>query len=69
MKYISIEVPYNCVLIATADMFATIIEKTHVMTREYENGKYVYKVCDREMSCYVVDEAELTAARVVERLS
>lgn len=69
MKYISVEVPYNGVLIVTADMFATIIEKTHIMTREYENGKYVYKVCDRELSCYVVDEAELTTARVVGRLS
>ena len=69
MKYISIEVPYNGVLIVTSDMFATIIEKTHVMTREYENGKYVYKVCDRELSLNIVDDAVLTAARVVGRLS
>lgn len=69
MKYISIEIPYNGVLLVTTDMFATIIEKTHIMTREYENGKYVYKVCDRELSLNVVDEAVLTATRVAERLS
>lgn len=69
MKYISIEIPYNSVLLVTTDMFATIIEKTHLMTREYENGKYVYKVCDRELALNVVDETVLTAARVEERLS
>ena len=69
MKYISIEVPYNGVLLVTADMFATIIEKTHLMTREYENGKYVYKVCDRELSLNIVDDTVLTAARIAERLS
>lgn len=69
MKYISIEVPYNGVLLVTTDMLATIIEQTHIMTREYENGGYVYKVCDRELSLSVVDEAVLTAARIAERLS
>ena len=69
MKYISIEVPYNSVLIVTTDMLDTIIEKTHIMTRDYENGKYVYKACDRELSLNVVDEAVLTAARVAGRLS
>lgn len=69
MKYISIEVPYNGVLLVTTDTFATIIEKTHIMTREYENGKYVYKVCDRELALNIVDDAVLTAARIAERLS
>lgn len=69
MKYISIEIPYNGVLLVTTDVFTTIIEKTHIMTREYENGKYVYKVCDRELTLNVVDEAVLTAAHVAERLS
>ncbi len=69
MKYISIEVPYNGVLLVTTDTLATIIEKTHLMTREYENGGYVYKVCDRELSLNVVDEAVLTAAHVAGRLS
>ncbi len=69
MKYISIEMPYNGVLLVTTDTLATIIEKTHLMTREYENGKYVYKVCDRELVLNVVDETVLTAARVAERLS
>lgn len=69
MKYISIEVPYNGVLLVTTDTLATSIEKTHLMTREYENGKYVYKVCDRELSLNVVDKTTLTAVGVAGRMS